>query len=267
MLSVLPQSPTARNHRRLSVVTAGAGSVYEQHLLLRNIRKRQEDSSEKLIRFFGDIETPIPDVSLKDVKKIGLAAALESKAVLCYFLLFLLQEHSYENLFFVYEVEHYETFSFVSLDQRISTAQYIYDSYLRIDSVLELNILPSAAKTASFAIESRNEDLLKTCFKPALCQVFDMLETCFLSWRVDSGSTWRLMLDELDENANYRTKQTMIKAIGHILVYLSANYNFDSADYDSSDDSSRAIKSRRDRIVKNMTHAFLKHCLGFDLDS
>ncbi|OLL24703.1 hypothetical protein NEOLI_005345 [Neolecta irregularis DAH-3] len=94
-----------------------------------------------------------------------------------------------------------------------------------------------------------------------------MLESCFLSWRIESGATWSLMLDELDEDANYRTKQTMIKAISHILVHLSANHNFDSADYDSDDETPTAIKARRDHSVKNMTLAFLKHCLGFDLDS
>lgn len=53
-------------------------------------------SSKKLDHFFGEYAPH--DICIKEIRKEGLKAILESKAPLCYFLYHLLQEYSSENL-------------------------------------------------------------------------------------------------------------------------------------------------------------------------
>ncbi len=53
-------------------------------------------SSKKLDHFFGEYAPH--DICIKEIRKEGLKAILESKAPLCYFLFHLLQEYSSENL-------------------------------------------------------------------------------------------------------------------------------------------------------------------------
>lgn len=53
-------------------------------------------SSKKLDRFFGEYAPH--DICIKEIRKEGLKAILESKAPLCYFLYHLLNEYSSENL-------------------------------------------------------------------------------------------------------------------------------------------------------------------------
>lgn len=53
-------------------------------------------SSKKLDHFFGEFAPH--DICVKEIRKEGLKAILESKAPLCYFLYHLLQEYSSENL-------------------------------------------------------------------------------------------------------------------------------------------------------------------------
>ena len=59
-------------------------------------KKRVNKSFHKLNCFFGE-PTPV-DVCICEIKKEGLKAILESKVPLCYFLYYLLDEHSSENL-------------------------------------------------------------------------------------------------------------------------------------------------------------------------
>lgn len=53
-------------------------------------------SSKKLDHFFGEFAPH--DICIKEIRKEGLKAILESKSPLCYFLYHLLQEYSSENL-------------------------------------------------------------------------------------------------------------------------------------------------------------------------
>lgn len=59
-------------------------------------KKKVSKSSHKLESFFGE-PTPV-DVCIYEIRKEGLKAILESKVPLCYFLYYLLDEYSSENL-------------------------------------------------------------------------------------------------------------------------------------------------------------------------
>jgi hypothetical protein len=59
-------------------------------------KERSLQTTRKLHRFFG--EKPPIDVCVREIERQGLRAILHSKLPLCYFLLFLLEEYSSENL-------------------------------------------------------------------------------------------------------------------------------------------------------------------------
>lgn len=66
---------------------------FDVHTLYRIKTSR---SSKKLDHFFGEF---IPhDICIREIKKEGLKALLQSKVPLCYFLYHLLEEYSHENL-------------------------------------------------------------------------------------------------------------------------------------------------------------------------
>ncbi|KAI9089623.1 RGS domain-containing protein, partial [Phlyctochytrium arcticum] len=96
----------------------------------------------KLSKFFGT--APPLDISVPEIEKNGLKAALMSKIPLAYFLYALLEDYSCENLFFFLEVEHYVATQFaddvpVVLSARCA-AQHIVDTYLSRNSNFEINI-------------------------------------------------------------------------------------------------------------------------------
>ncbi|RKP08813.1 hypothetical protein THASP1DRAFT_15115, partial [Thamnocephalis sphaerospora] len=95
-------------------------------------------SARKLAEFFGDL--PPADVSVGEIERDGLCAMLRARVPLCYFLRFLLDEFSSENLFFYLEIEQYESFPFTTDRERRAAANDIYRMYLSQDSQLEVNL-------------------------------------------------------------------------------------------------------------------------------
>lgn len=93
-------SIASNNNRRTrsSSLSSILGSVtvlpsFDVHTLYKIKTTR---SSKKLDHFFGEYAPH--DICIKEIRKEGLKAILESKAPLCYFLYHLLQEYSSENL-------------------------------------------------------------------------------------------------------------------------------------------------------------------------
>jgi hypothetical protein len=75
-------------------------AVYTQsHLDTISIARKMRTGSvpPKLIQFFG-VEPRPEDVTLAEIKQEGLAKMLQSRLPLCYFLVYLLQTYSSENL-------------------------------------------------------------------------------------------------------------------------------------------------------------------------
>lgn len=92
-------SNTSNNRRtRSSSISSLLGSThvlpsFDVHTLYKIKTTR---SSKKLDHFFGEFAPH--DICIKEIRKEGLKAILESKSPLCYFLFHLLQEYSSENL-------------------------------------------------------------------------------------------------------------------------------------------------------------------------
>lgn len=91
-------SSTSNRRTRSSSISSLLGSThvlpsFDVHTLYKIKTTR---SSRKLDRFFGEYAPH--DICIKEIRKEGLKAILESKAPLCYFLYHLLEEYSSENL-------------------------------------------------------------------------------------------------------------------------------------------------------------------------
>lgn len=88
---------TARRTRSSSISSllssTAAMHSFDVHILYKIKTTR---SSKKLDHFFGEYAPH--DICIKEIRKEGLKAILESKAPLCYFLSHLLEEYSSENL-------------------------------------------------------------------------------------------------------------------------------------------------------------------------
>ncbi|KAI9478763.1 MAG: RGS domain-containing protein [Benjaminiella poitrasii] len=135
-------------------------------------------SSKKLDNFFGEYAPH--DICIKEIKKEGLKAILQSKAPLCYFLYHLLQEYSSENLFFFIELEQYESFTYSSIGQQIATAQHIFNTYLTRNSYFEVNLDDKVRKTVTQALDKKD---VKNCFNSAKRAVYSLLESSYIKFR------------------------------------------------------------------------------------
>jgi hypothetical protein len=85
--------PRASSISSIMTTHGVAAPNFDVHTLYRIKTSR---SSKKLDHFFGEF---IPhDICIREIKKEGLKALLQSKVPLCYFLYHLLEEYSHENL-------------------------------------------------------------------------------------------------------------------------------------------------------------------------
>jgi hypothetical protein len=102
--------PNASSNRtRSSSLTSLLGSAHLVNLPSFDVhtlyKLKTTKTSKKLDHFFG--EHAPHDICIKEIRKEGLKAILESKSPLCYFLYHLLQEYSSENLVcFIYIYIH-----------------------------------------------------------------------------------------------------------------------------------------------------------------
>ncbi|KAI8393364.1 RGS domain-containing protein [Radiomyces spectabilis] len=160
-----------------SIITAtGATSAplpsFDVHTLYKIKTTR---SSRKLDHFFG--ETAPHDICIKEIRKEGIKAMLQSKIPLCYFLFHLLEEYSSENLFFFIEIEQYESFAYTSIVQQLATAQHIYNTYLTSKSFFEVNLDDKVRRDVTGALQRKDLD---GCFNSAKRAVYTLLESSYM---------------------------------------------------------------------------------------
>ncbi|KAI8052452.1 hypothetical protein BDF22DRAFT_600075, partial [Syncephalis plumigaleata] len=84
------------------------------------------------------------DVTITDIRDQGLRVLLRSRLPLCYFLRFLLEEHSCENLICYLEIEHYESQHYETTLEQQTAALQILDVYLSPRSPFEVNVTERA---------------------------------------------------------------------------------------------------------------------------
>ncbi|KAI7901855.1 RGS domain-containing protein [Cokeromyces recurvatus] len=135
-------------------------------------------SSKKLDDFFGEYAPH--DICIKEIQKEGLKAILQSKTPLCYFLYHLLQEYCSENLFFFIELEQYESFTYTSTSQQMTSAQHIFNTYLTKNSYFEVNL---DEKDRRKIIQALGEKDVKNCFDSAKRAVYSLLESSYMQFQ------------------------------------------------------------------------------------
>ncbi|GAA5812039.1 hypothetical protein MFLAVUS_005488 [Mucor flavus] len=216
-------------------------------------------SSKKLDHFFGEFAPH--DICVKEIRKEGLKAILESKAPLCYFLYHLLQEYSSENLFFFIELEQYESFTYASLGQQLATAQHIFNTYLTRNSYFEVNLDDKVRRTVTQSLEKKDA---KNCFDSAKRAVYTLLESSYV--RFQNTDTFEEMVVECGElTAHYNDKSrraAVNRLLSHIEQQQTKIYNTESNN--TAFQSISQTTRRRHELIKSMIHEFCRTLVGVE---
>ncbi|KAG2171699.1 hypothetical protein INT43_008079 [Umbelopsis isabellina] len=216
-------------------------------------------TNRKLNNFFG--EQPPLDICVREIRKEGLKALLQSKVPLCYFLYHLLEEFSSENLFFFIEVEQYESFVYQTQTQQLATAQHIYDAYLTRNSHFEVNLDDRVKRSVVTDLEAR---ALDDIFHQAKQAVFGLLDHSF--HRFLSSTTWHAMTENCGDLNTYYDEVCRNKAVNFLLQYLERQhdilYTNPHTDQLSASNSSR----RRYEVLKSMIHEFCRTLLNVEFN-
>ncbi|ORZ10155.1 RGS domain-containing protein [Absidia repens] len=232
---------------------------FDVHTLYRIKTSR---SSKKLDHFFGE---QIPhDICIKEIKKEGLKALLQSKVPLCYFLYHLLEEYSHENLFFFIELEQYETFQYVSRVQQLATAQHIFNTYLTRNSHFEVNLDDKVRRTVTDAIQRKD---VETCFETAKRSVYSLLESSYMRFMMTDS--YHQMVSTCGELTTHYPDETRFAAVNVLLGYIEREhamiYTNPLTDAPVFMSVSQTTK-RRHELIKSMLHEFCRTLVGVEFN-
>ncbi|CAO3589164.1 unnamed protein product [Absidia cylindrospora] len=236
-----------------------ASPNFDVHTLYRIKTTR---SSKKLDHFFGEF---IPhDICIKEIKKEGLKALLQSKVPLCYFLHHLLEEYSHENLFFFIELEQYEMFQYVSRVQQLATAQHIFTTYLTRNSHFEVNLDDKVRRTVTEALDQKD---VEKCFETAKQSVYSLLESSYM--RFLTTDTYQKMVKSCGELVTHYPDETRFAAVNVLLGYVEREHAMiytnpltDAPVFMSVSQTSK----RRHELIKSMIHEFCRTLVGVEFN-
>ncbi|KAK4516036.1 uncharacterized protein ATC70_010997 [Mucor velutinosus] len=253
-------SSTSNRRTRSSSISSLLGSThvlpsFDVHTLYKIKTTR---SSRKLDRFFGEYAPH--DICIKEIRKEGLKAILESKAPLCYFLYHLLEEYSSENLFFFIELEQYESFSYASLGQQLATAQHIFNTYLTRNSYFEVNLDDKVRRTVTQSLEKKNA---KTCFEFAKRAVYSLLESSYM--RFQNTDTFQDMVKQCGELTAHYNDEARAAAVNKLLAYVEQQH----LKIYANDNPTAVFQSttiRRHELIKSMIHEFCRTLVGVEFN-
>jgi len=225
-------------------------ATYDNH---NEYKVRVRNSSKKLENFFGD--KPPLDISGRELNREGLKAMLQSKVPLCYFLLFLLEEYSCENLFFFLEVEQYESFRYPSKSSQYDTAEHVFDTYLTHNSQFEVNVDDKVRKHVTSAIKSPEQ--LDRCFDEAKRAVFILLEGSYSRFlRSDAAE---LMWQRIGMATTEYSSAAKGAAIGCLYAFLERQESPTGSSGRSS------VSRRRNQLIRAMVCEFIYAFLEVDM--
>ncbi|KAI8087645.1 uncharacterized protein B0P05DRAFT_569593 [Gilbertella persicaria] len=217
---------------------------------------------KKLTRFFG--ENAPHDICIKEIRKEGLKAILESKSPLCYFLYHLLQEYSSENLFFFIELEQYESFTYTSAQQQLETAQHIYNTYLSRNSYFEVNLDDKVRRTVTEALEKKDAH---HCFDTAKRAVYSLLESSYM--RFQNTDTFEDMVTNCGELTTFYDEQARMAAVSKLVSYIESQQTKIYGTESMSNTTATAFQSttiRRHELIKSMIHEFCRSLVGIEFN-
>ncbi|KAI9015844.1 hypothetical protein CLU79DRAFT_820137 [Phycomyces nitens] len=241
------------------LVTTSSLPSFDVHTLY---KIRTTRSSKKLDYFFGE-QAP-HDICVKEIRKEGLKAMLESKVPLCYLLYHLLEEYSSENLFFFIELEQYESFTYSSPLQQLTTAQHIYNTYLTHNSHFEVNLDDRVRRAVTTALEN-NE--ISGCFDAAKRAVYGLLESSFLRFSQSP------VFDEMTENCGELTtnydNESRDSAVKKLINYIEDQHSLIYTDPHTDTPVFMSVcqtSRRRHELIKSMIHEFCRTLVGVEFN-
>jgi hypothetical protein len=164
------------------------------------------------------------DLTMAEIREQGLKGLLHSRLPLCYFLRFLLEEHSCENLICYLEIEHYEAQKYDSPIERQNAALQILDVYLSPRSPFEVNVTERAHAQCQAAIMSDDDAVVANCFVNVKPAVFQLLLDAYA--RFIRSEWWRRMMSQLDNKRTYSIEDRDA-TVNHLLGYLEHLHRHD----------------------------------------
>ena len=222
---------------------------------------------KKLAHFFGEV--PSADVTVGEIKRGGLKVLLRSRLPLCYFLRFLLDEYSSENLFALLEIQHYQLWHFRTAFERRQAAHLIVHTFIAPAAPLEVNL---TAKCRSPILKlSTNEDTdqitLQHCFIPAADAILLLLED---SYQRFENSLYYAAMDEELGYANVFGQAERNRAIKPLLTYLkkSSSGEISSAIQKSSQSPPEDLRHRAlpELLICELVADFCQSTLGMEVE-
>ncbi|KAJ3326165.1 hypothetical protein HDV06_000041 [Boothiomyces sp. JEL0866] len=153
------------------------------------------------------LKETMPDTAVATVALTGLPALLGSKLPLFYFLCFLLQEHTFENLFFLLEYKENKG--------KTEKNEQLFKKFVVPEAPFELNLTYKSKKQ----IESNliNSD----CYDKAAAEIMVLLEQSFNGFK--KSSVYSQMVNDLGDFTISRTKEDLDKVtnlLNSLLVSL-----------------------------------------------
>ncbi|CAO3696280.1 unnamed protein product [Rhizopus stolonifer] len=243
--------PPSRRGSLAAVINALSSQTIEEPLMdLHHLyKKKVHKSFNKLNYFFGEA-TPV-DVCVCEIKKEGLKAMLESKVPLCYFLYYLLDEYSSENLFFFLKVQKFENETVCTREM----AQEIYDMFISNDSDLEINL---DDKVKQKITQNLSDGFQRTLFQTAKSSVYSLLETSFV--RFMGTQVYQNMIDQCGELTILYSDNTIETAISYLYKYLKQQKGVKKNR--ALNQNMADIGSRHYELIKQVIERFVKDMFG-----
>ncbi|CAO3677085.1 unnamed protein product [Rhizopus stolonifer] len=225
-------------------------------------KKKVSKSSHKLESFFGE-PTPV-DVCIYEIRKEGLKAILESKVPLCYFLYYLLDEYSSENLFFFLEVEQFEKYrGLASNEEQKRMAYAIYETYISDNSQLQINLDDRVKRNIKSQLSFAHEFNGKTIFQEAKNSIYLLLESSFI--RFLNTGVYEEMIRHCGELTIHYGEQTIQLALDYLHKYFKQHDSLYPSKLSVSTDVSSSLSEFNNRhyeIIKRVMEKFVKNVFG-----
>ncbi|KAG1148844.1 hypothetical protein G6F37_006600 [Rhizopus arrhizus] len=259
---VAEDMPTTRRNSLTTVINSLASITVDELLStplvdVHNLyKKKVSKSSHKLESFFGE-PTPV-DVCVYEIKKEGLKAILESKVPLCYFLYYLLDEYSSENLFFFLEVEQFEkNRGLACIDEQRKMAQVIYNTYISDNAQLQINLDDKVKRSIkSQLISTQHEFNGKTIFYDAKISIYLLLESSFI--RFLNTDVYEEMIRHCGELTIHYGERTVNIALSYLFQY----FKHQEQEKQIFSDSFTELNNRHYDIIKSVLEKFVKNVFG-----
>ncbi|KAI7896822.1 RGS domain-containing protein [Mucor mucedo] len=238
-------------------------NVLDVHALY---KVKVDRSSKKLECFFGE-PSPI-DVCVSEIMKEGLKAMLESKVPLCYFLFYLLDEFSSENLFFFMEVECFEQIfknKNISLAEQERKAQKIFDQYISSNASFEINLDDRVKRTITSRFLSKTTIITADTFNEAKTSVYVLLESSFI--RFLHTYAYKDMLENCGELTIHYDEQVTTASLNYLVQYLRSqreNLMLHSENNTAFSSTLVSLNLKHYELIKSAVQGFIKTLFGID---